>query len=121
MINYVVGFLYNDPHIVLIEKHGRLNGVGGRIIGSEHPKGAMRRIFLRDTGLNIPNWELSVIKFHRDWMVRFYSAHRPISGVKNVYLGLIQSLPDNVVPDLRWLIPLCLDSPIQKPTMVTCD
>lgn len=121
MINYVVGFLHNGSHVVLIEKHGRLNGVGGRIVGSEHPQGAMRYIFLRETGLNIQDWELSVVMFHRNWMVRFYSAYGPVSGAKNVRIEYVRDLPVNVVPDLRWLIPLCLDSNVQKPTMVTHD
>jgi len=60
--SYVLGFLFDtdENRVVLIRKTkpswqaGKLNGVGGKIEGDEHPKQAMQREFREETGVDIP-------------------------------------------------------------------
>lgn len=57
MKNYVVGFAFNDNHVLLIEKKrpswqkGSYNGIGGHIEEGETPKAAMVREFEEECGI----------------------------------------------------------------------
>ena len=128
MTNNVVGFLLDKvtSNVVLIEKKrpewqcGKLNGVGGHIESGEMPLEAMQMEFLEETGLRVMDWQLCVNMVGKDWRVHFYSAHGSIARVttitdEEVVIVPIHNLPDNIIPNLRWLIPLCLDTDIRKP------
>ncbi len=63
MIEYVVGFLLDPLHVVLVRKNrpqwqaGKLNGVGGKVEADELVLGAMRREFEEEAGLRIDDWD----------------------------------------------------------------
>ena len=128
---YVVGFLF-DVHkaqVLLIEKqrpawqHGRLNGIGGHIEPGETPLAAMRREFKEEAGLDIADWELAVVMTGKMWKVYFFSASGDVFRARaqtdeRVGVEWSRILPLNVLPNLRWLIPLCLDSDIKKPVIL---
>lgn len=114
---------------------GKLNGVGGKVgtvklvNGSEGPETnfeAMVRKFYEETGVMTSEsvWELKVEMTGPDhvtgesWTVYFFAAHWPAgpwpASFKEdtdepAYWYLPDRLPANVIPNLRWLIPLCLD------------
>jgi 8-oxo-dGTP diphosphatase len=121
---YVAGFLFSDNHrqVVLIKKNkpewqrGLLNGVGGKIEENETALTAMIREFKEETGLEIKNWVEYVIVLGNEWKVYFfYTDSDNINDVKNMTdetVGIynVSDLYDlNVIPNLRWLIPMCLD------------
>src|SRR6185312_1913393 len=76
MKNYVVGFAFNDNHVLLIEKKrpnwqkGLLNGLGGHIEDNEHPIDAMIREFEEECGISSNNsdWEQFAIMKGEDWI-----------------------------------------------------
>lgn len=131
-IEYVVGFLCSSGSVVLIRKQrptwqlGRLNGVGGHIKSNETPLAAMQREFEEETGWKQKAWELAVIMTGRTWKVYFFFALGPVHHVKTktdeeICLKSIDSLPRDVIPNLRWLIPLCLDQNVTKPVAIYDD
>lgn len=118
---YVCGFMFDDDgSVLLIEKlrpdwqTGKLNGVGGRIEDGESGEEAMRREFLEETGIDHADWKLfCVLKDARGWPVLFYRAEgaiqNAISTTDEMPLSCsVSNLPANVIPNLRWLIPMAL-------------
>ncbi len=127
----VVGFLCdeNEGTVLLIEKQRpawqkqRLNGVGGHIEPGETPLAAMRREFQEETGLDVSGWELAVEMTGGTWKVYFFVSIGSMVGAvtqtdEELWTAPIRSLSLSVLPNLRWLIPLCLDSDIKKPVRV---
>ena len=76
MKNYVLGFAFNDCHVLLIEKkrpkwqNGLYNGLGGHIEEGEQPVAAMVREFEEECGIitNESEWEQFAIMKGNDWM-----------------------------------------------------
>ena len=126
MKKYVTGFLFSsdNSHLVLIKKLapawqvGLLNGVGGKIEKNETSADAMSREFKEETGVFIPvnNWRCYA-KIHRpnfyDLDVFFARSDLAFEArtIENeeVYIFKLNELPNNLIPNLNWLIPLALD------------
>jgi 8-oxo-dGTP diphosphatase len=76
MKKYVVGFAFNDNHVLLIEKKrpnwqkGLLNGLGGHIEGDEQPITAMVREFEEECGISTTeaDWEQFATMKGEDWI-----------------------------------------------------
>ncbi|PHM66910.1 NUDIX domain-containing protein [Xenorhabdus sp. KJ12.1] len=126
MIHYVTGFMFSEDkkHVALISKlqpswqKGQLNGIGGKIEIGETPQQAMAREFAEEAGINTQpeEWKLFTVLTRPDaYQVNFlytyddrvYSAKSVEKEIVNIYEA--QSLPDNVIYNLRWLIPMALD------------
>lgn len=141
MNNYVVGFLFSKDScsypcyqdcrdVLLIEKQrpewqqGLLNGVGGHVESGEEPFAAMRREFLEETGLKVNTWELCVVLIGKLWVVHFFSAYGSVWDAKDQTdeelrgIAVADLFCYNVIPNLRWLIPLCLDRDVKKPLFI---
>ena len=132
--NYVVGFLFDDAerNVVLIEKKrpdwqaGKLNGVGGRIELGESPSQTMRREFREEAGQDVATWKPVVTMQGDRWLVFFFKAFgfphlsRTMTD-ENVSVVDVKCLPEIVLPKLKWLIPLCLDSSVFPSIKVTCS
>lgn len=131
MIEYVCGFLFGDRgRVALIHKarpawqQGKLNGIGGKIEPGETARQAMVREFREETGYFTfeGDWSLRVIHRGPGHVVYFFRADRaqtvelrydgeePCEWVDGRYLS-----NHSVVPNLHWLIPLCLDDALQFP------
>lgn len=124
---YVCGFMFDtDGDVLLIEKvrpdwqAGKLNGIDGRIEDGESGAEAMRREFLEETGIDHGDWRLfCVLKDARGWPVLFYCAEGSIENAINATDEIpwpcrVDDLPDNVIPNLRWLIPMALSMKDEK-------
>ncbi|MDB6017710.1 MAG: hypothetical protein JWR19_2199 [Pedosphaera sp.] len=121
---YCLGFLF-DPHaqhVVLIEKlkpawmAGKWNGVGGKLERGESPLQAMQREFKEEAGLDIPGWR-PFCDLTGDWGVCYcfhdFVLYRTLLKVQTmesekVRLHCVDRLPKEIVPNLRWLIPMAL-------------
>ena len=126
MQRYVMGFLFdiNDspPRVALIKKiephlfAGHWNGIGGKIESSESSLKAMIREFKEETGVLILDWKLSIILRPPEAIVFVYKAFNiRLSEVKTVEEEVVDTfyvdkLPYDIVPNLRWIIPVQLAS-----------
>jgi 8-oxo-dGTP diphosphatase len=128
---YVAGFLFDDKRelVALIRKArpawqaGKLNGVGGHIEDGESPEAAMTREFQEETGSDGFAWRRAARLAGAGFEVFFFAAFAPLDrliAVKNtatgdatgeaVELHIVWRLPiAEIIGNLRWLIPLCLD------------
>ena len=131
-MKYVAGFMFNlaRTEVALIRKtkpewqKGFLNGIGGKIEEGECEIDAMCREFEEETGLKTYyyDWKhLIDLKSKKDWTVSFYYCHQltnDFAGIKTtteedvVIIKVSDLETENVIPNLRWLIRMCLDDEI---------
>lgn len=142
--SYVVGFLFSTSEITvqLIQKikpdwqKGKWNGIGGKIENFEHPKDAMRREFMEEANLDIEDWrEFTKLRDGLGSLIHFYVAFsnketktmtaEPIAtfvvkqlGDPLYYVGPPYGYKAQLIPNLRWLIPMALDKDHVKATIV---
>lgn len=125
---YVVGFMFNptEDAVLLIRKthphwqKGKLNGVGGRIEEGESATEAMRREFLEETGIDHLHWKrFCVLGDARQWQIHFFSATGLIAKAvactdEKPEIHPAWVLPFDVIPNLRWLIPMALSMKYER-------
>lgn len=126
-VYYVLGFYFNNDmnEVLLIEKKkpkwqlGLLNGLGGKIEGQETAPEAMRREFLEECGIDVPEWNQIAIMGGDDWQVtvlysvepddiKFKSAEQ-LEAEELHYVPIGGITDRDCVSNLQWLIPLCYD------------
>lgn len=139
MTNYVCGFFVSGNTLSLIKKNkpewqkGKLNGLGGKIEEGETSQEAMQREFREEAGLDIPasSWKHRITLKGKDFCVHFfvafewhldksYSEYMVTSNCSEGEIAYypfstIHAQPD-LIPNLRWIIPFCLQtqfSPIE--------
>lgn len=130
MNRYVVGFLFSQDRerVILIHKHkpewqkNKLNGVGGKIEEDENTHEAMTREFLEEAGVEITDWELFVHYSNENiYEVFFFKCFSNLiyktstQEEESIRIIPVKRLPSNLIFNLRWLIPLCLDHYIRGP------
>ena len=119
MIKYVVGFLFQGDKVALIQKNrpewqkGKLNGIGGHIEKDENPLCAMMREFYEETGASTNRWRQYALLTNKEKTVELYlftssSEYLTLKSVTDEKVGWypVNNLPDNIIPNLRWLIPM---------------
>ena len=135
---YVAGFLFSPPLIgrcvLLIRKArpawqaGKLNGIGGHIEPGETPINAMEREFYEEAGLTVLNWRPVAVLTGKQFIVHFFSAWADVEFFDSaraqtdeplVRLNLSDMWKAPIIPNLRFLLPLALDTTgIAKPVML---
>lgn len=127
---YVVGFMFNPAEnaVLLIRKthpdwqKGKLNGIGGRIEEGESAIEAMRREFLEETGIDHADWrQFCVLGDARQWQIHFFSAVGLIAKAvactdEKPEIHSAIAIPFEVIPNLRWLIPMALSMRFEQIT-----
>lgn len=126
---YVLGFLFNlkRNHVLLIEKlkpewqKGKLNGIGGKVEEGEFPHEAMQREFYEECGLEYDNWRnvCTMSGNNTDntgkWICTVYCGFSDLiwdarsMEEERVCNYSVKGLPMKCLPNLHWLIPMCLD------------
>lgn len=130
MKSYVVGFAFlknwNGPtSVVLIRKakpewqRGKLNGVGGKIEDGECCNVAMAREFKEETGCDTfpTDWTQFTRMNFGTTVVYCFATHLPSHKEVNttteeevVVLPVVDAQREEIIPNLRWLIPMALYS-----------
>ena len=124
-MQYVLGFLFssNGSHVALIEKNhpkwqaGKWNGIGGKMKESDLSKqAAMIREFKEEAGLSIKSWEFCLILHaggHQVYIFRAFDdsvAKVQTKEKETARLFPIDHLPELMVLNARWMMPLLLDN-----------
>lgn len=125
MTRYVLGFMFDKKRekVLLVEKTspdfcaGKYNGVGGHIERGEKAIHAMVREFHEETGIftEESEWEYRFELRGSNWRVLIYMAEGPIRLAKQIthkdkpLCCWVDMLPENVMSNLRWIIPFLLD------------
>ena len=122
MREYVCGFLFSPDRtrVLLIRKRrpawqaGRLNGVGGKVEPGEAVREAMRREFREEAGLDGIDWRPGVVLTGPDWRGHFFRAFGDGHAARATTDEPLEihdtaALPPDVIPNLRWIVPLLLD------------
>lgn len=136
MRRYVVGFAFWRNKVLLIHKTrgpeyviGKLNGVGGKIEGEETVISAMAREFGEETGVETwpslwnhiatmygnadegNDYELNVLYSFLPDLSEFENIKNPEnSGEDLEWVNMDDLYKRNIVQNVKWLIPLCLDN-----------
>lgn len=117
-------------NVLLIKKNrpawqkGRINGIGGKIEKNEAPHVAMVREFEEETGQSVETFINYAIVNGSGWRVYFYfTIIEPLQIKENptdeiLLIAPVRDLPENILYNLNWLIPLALDEDLLKPTVV---
>lgn len=133
---YVCGFVFKQlrhgPHVILIRKNkpewqrGKLNGVGGKIDAFETAPEAMCREFFEETGLAALGWTKFAHLEFQDSIVHFYQTtvdplwdfskspeaekieEWDVNELLNGTAGRPGGRATDLIPNLKWLIPLAL-------------
>lgn len=134
MIRQVLGFLFTEDKlgVVLIHKRnpewqrGMWNGVGGKMEELEGPWEAMVREFKEETGLFIDSWKPEFTLKAPENVVFVFSAFSDLAKkmvtttAEAVELQRVIHIPGrvDVLPNLNYLIPMCLYSDHLKGTVI---
>jgi 8-oxo-dGTP diphosphatase len=126
MTEYTAGFMFSADHkqVALIIKNrpewqsGLANGIGGHVEHDEQPLECMIREFKEETGVRHIGWEpfitLTVAGQEGEEggaVVRFFQTVGELGELntvtdEHVVICQVDRLPFNIVPNLKWLIPL---------------
>jgi len=120
----VVGFIFNEKEtdVLLIEKKkpvwqlNKFNGIGGKCNDGEDYISAMCREFKEETGIDNDTWYQVVCIGGEDWEVMVFAAKSDrVFDFKTTTEEQVNLLPLSdldqyeLIPNLHWLIPMCLD------------
>jgi len=132
MIKYVAGFMFNNDksRVALILKNkpdwqkGYLNGIGGKIEPNENSLEAIHREFKEETGFTTEKelWKhyATVSDINKTYSVDFYyyvtnndNLNKLISTTdERIFIANVDEIDLDyfeVIPNLKWLIRICLD------------
>lgn len=129
--HYCLGFALNNYHVLLIRKikpewqNGRLNGVGGKVKDNETAQSAMTREFQEETGIYAPQteWEPISILEAPTYVVHVFARFGDFQEYQSTTDETLEEhsiieLPSSCLDNLHWLIPMCLDLSIQRPSHI---
>ena len=121
--HYVLGFRIGQK-VLLLKKLSPawqgLNGVGGKIEKGESQYDAMIREYREEVGVDVHDWEYRMCLDGEDFVLFVFCSKGPIVAPKIVndigeelVIAHVSDIPHlNVIPNLRWMIPLCADAQI---------
>jgi 8-oxo-dGTP diphosphatase len=132
---YVVGFYYvTHPNTVLLIRKkrpdwqkGLLNGVGGHVENDESDVAAMRREFEEEAGIDVIGWRAFLeIKREPGFHITFFYFKGDRDEMNHIHARTDEKLewhamtrlPDDIVPNLAWIIPLSLEREIEGPLII---
>lgn len=113
----------NETDVLLIVKNkpkwqfGKLNGIGGKIEEKETPLQAMIREFKEETGIECKEWKRVTVMIGEDWEVQVFTTisskvfdFKTMTDEEVLLIPISELDSYDHISNLRWLIPMCLDS-----------
>lgn len=132
--HYVASFIFScdGGSLLLVQKlkpdwqAGKLNGVGGKLEPGEDVWTAAEREFLEEAGFDPGHQEdyctlrddHVVVTFFRGWSDAIFDAPGRNDIGERLMLVDPWLLPSNVIPNLRWLVPMALDGALRSASAV---
>lgn len=130
---YVLALLFTPDRrrVVLVRKTrpawqaGRVNAPGGKVARGESPADAVRREVLEETGVDVAAWEEFLVWDDPAYRMHGFRAFDALAASartaedQEVFLGDVGALPETVIDNLRWVIPLALDGDVAVPVRVS--
>lgn len=131
-MEYVAGLLYSDEgdRVTLILKNrpawqaGQYNALGGKVEAFETPDAAMKREFIEEAGVDI-DWDYRFTLTGSDYKVHWFSCHNTeamtyLRTMTDEIVEVVETyaLPENVIPNLWWIVPMMNDDTIDPSTVV---
>jgi 8-oxo-dGTP diphosphatase len=130
--DFVLALLYTSDRrrIVLMSRTrpawqaGRVNALGGRLMGGETAVEAARREVREEAGVDVAvwnevlEWDDAEYRLHVMSAVSDRAEEARTMEDQEVFLGSVEALPANVIDNLRWLVPLALDQEVAMPIRV---
>jgi len=139
-IEYALGFLFDewartfsdglgDGTVALITKNrpdwqaGKMNGIGGHIEKGENPQEAMVREFEEETRVKFEDWDYKIRYEGEDFVLHIFSGFSTDNWKiqtktdEDVSIEDLALLPDNIIYNLNWMIPLLLDPHVKTSTI----
>ena len=134
-MRYVVGLIFSeDWQTLLLIRKSRpwwqaqlLNGVGGKVEDAESPIMAMVRECQEETALRIPAlaWQHALTCMGVSYEIHyFYAVTDALHGAESLtdepveLIRLDTLMTQQLVPDLRWIIPFCVQPQIKLPVTI---
>ena len=129
---FVLALLYSmDGRQVVLMKRtrpswqaGRVNALGGGILVGETAASAARREVREECGVDVEEWSEVLVwedAEYRMHVMRAMSSRATEARTledQEVFLASVDALPENVIDNLRWLVPLALDRDVSLPIEV---
>lgn len=119
---FVVGYVFDkEENVILIRKNrpswqkGLLNGVGGHVEQDESSLDAMRRECFEEGGVYIHEWRNICYMGGSDWELEVYATEidnlnfRTTTDEKIEIHNVNKIWLEETVPNVKWLIPMCLE------------
>lgn len=130
--SYVLALLYtvDRRQVVLMRRTrpawqaGRVNALGGRIMVGESAREAARREVREECGVDVTEWSEVLVWADAEYVMHAMRAvddrARDARTMEDqeVFLADVRALPENVIDNLRWLVPLALDVDVALPIEV---
>lgn len=129
---FVLALLFTDDgrRVVLMRRTrpawqaGRVNALGGGIMERESAMSAARREVREECGVDVAEWSKLLEWDDAEYRMHVLSALSARAAEartledQEIFLADVRALPENVIDNLRWLIPLALDRDVAVPIVV---
>jgi 8-oxo-dGTP diphosphatase len=129
---FVLALLYTADRRRVVLMHrtrpawqsGRVNALGGRLLHGEDAAAAARREVREECGVDVADWREVLVWEDAEYRMHVMGAVSEQAHAartledQEVFLADVHALPDNVIDNLRWLVPLALDEHVAFPVMV---
>lgn len=133
MIDSTLAFIYTPDlkKVLLIKKQrfehhkGLLNGLGGKVEPGETPLDCVCREVAEEAGINLSpsQWKVVGELEWTTWHVTIFAAtyKGKLEDIKSMTEEVVawydvEALPNTVISNLRWLVPLCINVLTKNPS-----